>query len=85
MEIVHLFRKPKVLEITGDKHATFQNKIVNGLFTPPVKISERLSAWPSNEVQAINVARIAGKSDEEIKSLVASLVKQRQQAASVTA
>jgi prophage regulatory protein len=29
--------------------------------------------WPSNEVEAINTARIAGKTDEEVRALVAKL------------
>ncbi len=29
--------------------------------------------WPSSEVVAINAARIAGKSDEEIRALVVKL------------
>jgi prophage regulatory protein len=29
--------------------------------------------WPSDEVAAINAARIAGKTDEEVRALVAKL------------
>lgn len=33
----------------------------------------RQTGWPSSEVAAINAARIAGKSDEEIRELVLKL------------
>jgi len=45
--------------------------------TPPVKLGERCAAWPSHEISKINAARIAGKSDEEIRELVAELKRQR--------
>jgi hypothetical protein len=36
--------------------------------------------WPSDEVEAINAARIAGKTDEEIRTLVAKLEAARKDA-----
>ena len=41
--------------------------------TRPVKIGGDRSAWPQNEIDAINKARISGKSDAEIKQLVIEL------------
>lgn len=52
----------------------------SGEFPPPIKIGKRASAWPSHEVDAVLAARIAGMSDESIKSLVRELVKARQTA-----
>ncbi len=40
------------------------------LLTSPVKIGLRASAWPLNEIDAISDARVAGKSDDEIRALV---------------
>ena len=37
----------------------------------------RSSGWPAREVAALNAARIAGKSDAEIRELVADLVAER--------
>lgn len=51
-------------------HASIYGLIRVGLWTQPVKIGERSSGWPSDEVQAINAARIAGQSDEQIRELV---------------
>ena len=68
-----LYRRPIVEQATGDSRSTIYRKIKQGLFTKPVKIGGERVAWPANEVQAINQARIAGKSDEEIKTLVIEL------------
>lgn len=54
-------------------HASIYGLIRVGLWTQPVKIGERSSGWPSDEVQAINAARIAGQSNEQIRELVRQL------------
>jgi len=56
---------------TGHRsHASIYNAIKAGTFTKPVQIGQRSVGWPSDEVQAINAARIAGKSDVDIRELV---------------
>ena len=73
-----ILRMPAVKAETGHRsHATIYNAIRAGLFTKPVQIGERAVGWPSFEVQAINAARIAGKTDPEIRELVARLHAQR--------
>jgi prophage regulatory protein len=49
------------------------------LLTPPVKLTRRSSAWPEHEVDTINVAITAGRSENEIRELVSRLVAARQQ------
>lgn len=56
------------------------NAIRDGLFTTGVAIGQRARGWPSYEVQAISAARIAGKSDADIRELVKALHAQRTQA-----
>ena len=68
-----LYRRPIVEQATGDSRSTLYRKIQAGLFTKPVQIGGERVAWPANEVAAINQARIAGKSEEEIKQLVVEL------------
>lgn len=69
-----ILRMPAVKAETGQRsHASIYNAINDGLFTKPVKIGQRSVGWPDYEVQAICAARIAGKSDDEIRELVASL------------
>ena len=57
--------------------ASCYNRVNARLLTRPVKVGQRLSAWPSNEIEAVNKATIAGKSADEIRSLVADLERQR--------
>lgn len=54
-------------------HASIYGLIREGLWTQPVKIGERSSGWPDDEVRAINAARIAGHSDDQIRELVKQL------------
>jgi prophage regulatory protein len=54
-------------------HASIYGLIRVGLWTQPVKIGERSSGWPDDEVKAINAARIAGQTDEQIRELVKQL------------
>ena len=69
-----ILRMPAVKAETGNKsHASIYNAIHAGLFTMPVQIGQRAVGWPDSEVAAINAARIAGKSDAEIKELVNQL------------
>jgi len=72
---------PAVKAETGHKsHSSIYNAIKAGLFTTGVAIGQRSKGWPSDEVLAINAARIAGKSDEEIRALVAKLEAARKSA-----
>ena len=66
-----ILRMPAVKAETGHRsHASIYNAIRAGLFTTGVAIGQRSKGWPSHEIQAINAARIAGKSDDEIRELV---------------
>jgi prophage regulatory protein len=49
--------------------AGIYNNIKDGLLPHPVKLG-RSSAWPESEIEAINAAIIAGKSDDEIRAPV---------------
>jgi prophage regulatory protein len=50
--------------------ASIYNNIRDGLWTKSVHIGQRSVGWPSEDVQAINAARIAGNTDNEIRELV---------------
>lgn len=68
-----ILRLPAVQEKTGDSRSTIYIRIANGLFPKPVKIGPRSRGWPDYEVDTINAARIAGKTDDEIRELVIQL------------
>jgi len=74
-------RLKKVIDAMGISRSTVYLRIRQGLMPPPVKIGERCSAWPNYEITAINAARVAQKSDTEIRELVAQLQRQRMTAA----
>jgi prophage regulatory protein len=67
-----LRRKPVQAE-TGYSRSTLYLRISQGLFPKPVKLGPRAAGWPAMEVAAVNAARIAGKSDAEIRALVTEL------------
>ena len=79
-----ILRMPAVKAETGHRsHASIYNAIKAGLFTKPVPIGQRSVGWPDSEVKAINAARIAGKSESELRELVVRLHAKRSEFASV--
>lgn len=73
-----ILRMPAVKAETGHRsHASIYNAIRAGLFTSPVAIGQRSVGWPDYEVAALNAARIAGLSDDEIRALVSRLHSER--------
>ena len=75
-----ILRLPAVKAKTGNSRSTHYLRIAQGLFTKPVSLGPRAVGWPSSEVEAINAARIAGKSDVEIRELVVQLEAARKSA-----
>lgn len=72
-----LVRLPGVIALTGMGRATIYDYMQRGLFVQPVKLGPKLAAWPRDEIDRINAARIAGRSPDEIKALVVALVDAR--------
>ena len=68
-----ILRLPIVLKERGRSRSAHYLDIQQGLFTKPVSIGLRAVGWPENEVLALNAARIAGKSNDEIRQLVSKL------------
>lgn len=79
-----ILRMPAVKAETGHRsHASIYNAIRVGLFTKPVPIGQRSVGWPIEEIKAINAARIAGKTEAEIRELVQRLHAKRIELATV--
>lgn len=76
-----LLRLNGVKEIYPKCKSEIYEEITDELFPPPVKLGPRMSAWVEDEVRSVIGARIAGKSDDEIRELVKSLVVARKSAA----
>lgn len=68
-----LLRLDAVLIATGLKPTPLYEQVQSGLFPRAVKIGARAVAWPAHEVDAVLAARIAGKTDDELRTLVAEL------------
>ena len=68
-----ILRLPAVLRERGRSRSAHYFDIQHGLFTHPVQIGLRAVGWPATEVTTLNAARIAGKSEVEIRELVARL------------
>ncbi len=64
-------------EIGHKSNASVYNQIKAGVLTRPVAIGARAVGWPDYEIEAIVKARIAGKSDDELRALVEQLHSQR--------
>ena len=71
---MQILRMPAVKGRAGHRSdASIYNAIRDGLFTTGVAIGQRAKGWPDYEVDALISARIAGKSDAEIRELVKRL------------
>lgn len=68
-----ILRLSAVLRERARSRSAHYLDIQQGLFTRPVQIGLRAVGWPAVEVATLNAARIAGKSDDEIRSLVVKL------------
>jgi len=73
-----ILRLPEVQEKSGYARSTIYLRISQGLWTKPIHLGPRSVGWPVQEVIALNSARIAGLSDNEIRALVKRLEASRQ-------
>lgn len=79
-----IMRLKAVVAETGYKtHTSIYALIKEGLFPTPISLGIRSRGWPDYEVQAINAARIAGKTNDEIRALVTRLHEKRQEMAAL--
>lgn len=70
-------RIPDTLKQGGDSRSVFYRLMDEGLFTKPVKISERCAVHPIHEVEAILGARLGGATPDQLRGLVADLHERR--------
>lgn len=68
-----ILRRGRVETETGYSRSTIYLRISQRLFVKPVSLGARAVGWPAHEVSALNAARIAGKTEAEIRTLVAKL------------
>jgi prophage regulatory protein len=75
-----IWRLPQVLAESGKKRSPLYADISQGLWPRPIKLGIRAVGWPADEVRTLNAARIAGKTDSEIRELVNKLEASRKAA-----
>lgn len=72
-----LLRRHAVESLTGLRRSAIYQRIAEGLLPRPVSLGRRAVAWPANEIECINRARVSGASDETIRALVGKLHAER--------
>ena len=75
-----ILRWPAVMQATGRSRASLHNDIKRGVFPTPIKIGPNAAGVPEDEVGAVNAAKIAGATEDEIRALVRRLIEARKQA-----
>lgn len=68
-----ILRVRSAMTASGLPRSTIYRRIRQGLWPRPVKLGPRSVGWPASEISALNGARIAGKTDDEIRDLVQRL------------
>ncbi len=72
-----MLRRPGLCAVTGKSMSSNYRDIGDGLLTEPIPIGARAVGWPDYEIDAINRARLQGKSNDEIRELVSRLTEAR--------
>ena len=76
-----ILRMPATKSQSGYSRSTIYLRMSQGLWTQQIRLGPRCIGWPASEISALNAARIAGKTDEEIRALVVKLEAARKSAA----
>lgn len=71
--VINIQRISAIQKQLGISRSTCYNFISKGLLPKPIKVGPRAVGWPSSEIETILIARIAGKSDEEIMQIVSQI------------
>jgi prophage regulatory protein len=64
-----IIRFPTVKTATGLAKSTIYLRINERLLPKPINLGCCLVGWPESEIAAVNGARIAGQTDEEIRGV----------------
>ncbi|MDD2701579.1 MAG: transcriptional regulator [Sideroxydans sp.] len=80
MGSIEYIKKSEVMKLRARSKSSTHADINAGLLTRPVRTGGRSVAWPRHEINVLNAARLAGKSDDEIRQIVEALHIARQEA-----
>ena len=73
-----ILRRQQVQAATGYSRSTIYAHMALGLWPRPVNLGARARGWPSYEVSTMLSARVAGKSEEQIRQIVRQLEQARE-------
>jgi prophage regulatory protein len=68
-----IWRRRQVEDASGYSRSTIYLRIRQGLWPKPVRLGARVVGWPASEVAAVNAARVAGLTEDEIRTMVSKL------------
>ena len=74
---VRFVRRLIVLQTMGISNSEMYRRINAGLFVSPISYGARMKLWPADEVNALADAYLAGKTEDEIRSLVQKMKEER--------
>jgi prophage regulatory protein len=80
-----ILRLRETCKVRGRAPSTHWSDIADGLCTRGVHTGPRSVGWPESEIAAINRARVAGWTEDEIKQIVVELDAARNDTAGLTA
>lgn len=75
--MIKILKIPALTERTGRSKSAIYADVKEGLLPPLVKVGAQSSGIPEHELDAVLRARIAGKSEGDIKELVQRLIAAR--------
>jgi len=74
-----LIRLNQVEAKTGYKKSMVYDLMSKGVLPGSIRIGDRAVAWIASEIDSVIDARILGKTEEEIRTLVRNLIARRKQ------
>ena len=75
--MLNVLRRPEIERRFGKRRSTMYAEQAAGLFPPPIALGARSVGWLEAEVVTLVAARAAGLSDDQLRSLLGTLVARR--------
>ena len=75
---ITIIRLPRVIDRIGRRRSAIYADIQRGVITRPVAIGRRSVGWPADEIDIIIGARVAGRGEDELRTIVERLHAARQ-------
>lgn len=74
---IKFLRRRDVLQTMAISETEMYRRLHDGRFVPPVVYGQRMKVWPAEEIWALADAYLRGKTDDEIRTLVAQMKEAR--------